>query len=261
MMVEKCMCCPRECGADRERGETGFCGTGYDLLVSHIGLHFGEEPPISGNRGSGTIFFAGCNLKCVYCQNYQISQEFSLNETIKYSPKQLADEMLKLEEKGAHNINLVSPSHFVSRIITSIEHAKKRGLSIPVVYNSNGYDSIEVLREIKGLVDIYLPDFKYMDNRISGMFSKSENYADIVTGVLMEMLDQVGHLEMDTEGIAKKGLLVRHLVLPGHLENKPKMSLFPLGIITGYFCQYYVTIFTSIQSMQLSGNRSNSYKR
>lgn len=222
----KCECCPRKCGVNRLNDESGFCGISSDILVSHSGLHFGEEPPVSGINGSGTIFFAGCNLSCVFCQNYQISQEFKKEDTRCLTGDELALEMIDLEEKGAHNINFVSPSHMIYQMADAIKLARRKGLLIPIVYNSNGYDSIEVLREIKGLIDIYLPDFKYMDNRISGMFSKSENYADIVTGVLMEMLDQVGHLKMDTEGIATKGLLVRHLVLPGHLENSRKCLRF-----------------------------------
>jgi putative pyruvate formate lyase activating enzyme len=187
--------------------------------IAHIGLHFGEEPPISGTRGSGTVFFAGCNLLCIFCQNFQISQEFDLAATHNYSSQELASAMLGLEEQGAHNINFVSPSHMIFQMADAILEARQRGLSVPIVYNSNGYDSVAALRQIKGLVDIYLPDIKYSDNSISKSFSGCADYSARIFRVLDEMLGQVGHLELDADGIARKGLLVRHLVLPGQLEN------------------------------------------
>lgn len=217
--LAKCECCPRKCGVDRLSGKTGFCRVGAEPEIAHAGLHFGEEPPISGTHGSGTIFFVGCNLGCVYCQNYQISQEFRHGRTQRLSVAELADEMLLLQQEGAHNINFVSPSHMIFQMADAIAHARENGLVVPVVYNSNGYDSVEALRKIRGLVDIYLPDIKYMDNSLGKRFSLVENYADVVPGVLREMLDQTGNLEIDENGIAVQGLLVRHLVLPGHLEN------------------------------------------
>jgi putative pyruvate formate lyase activating enzyme len=179
----------------------------------------GEEPPISGTRGSGTIFFAGCNLRCVFCQNYQISQEFTPSRTKILTTEELADEMLRLADAGAHNINLVSPSHVIFQAADAIVAARARGLAIPIVYNSNGYDSVDALRQVRGLVEIYLPDIKYLSNDLARRYSAVSDYADIIPGVLREMLDQVGHLELDDEGIARRGLLVRHLVLPGTVDN------------------------------------------
>ncbi len=217
--LTRCECCPRNCRVNRLEGQVGFCRIGAGIQISHAGLHFGEEPPISGTKGSGAIFFAGCNLRCVFCQNYQISQEFQQGHTRTLTTDELASEMLRLQDEGAHNINFVSPSHMIFQMADAIKVAMGKGLVVPVVYNSNGYDSVDALRQIRGLVDIYLPDIKYLENRLGKQFSAAHNYADIVTGALKEMLDQVGHLEMDDEGIAVRGLLVRHLVLPGTLGN------------------------------------------
>jgi putative pyruvate formate lyase activating enzyme len=216
--LNECDCCPRECGVNRLEGKAGFCRV-RGIQISHIGLHFGEEPPISGTKGSGTIFFTGCNLRCVFCQNYQISQEFQQAQTRTLTTEELASEMLRLQEEGAHNINFVSPSHMIFQMADAIQAAKSNGLTVPVAYNTNGYDSVDALRQIRGLVDIYLPDIKYLDNALGKQLSAVNDYADTIPGVLREMLEQVGHLEMDAQGIATRGLLVRHLVLPGQLEN------------------------------------------
>ncbi len=217
--LTRCECCPRKCGVNRLKGKSGFCGIHSGIQISHSGLHFGEEPPISGTKGSGTIFFSGCNLKCVFCQNYQISQEFQRGHTQTLTTVELASEILRLQDEGAHNINFVSPTHMIFQMAEAIQIAKEKGLVVPVVYNSNGYDSVNALRQIRGLVDIYLPDIKYLENEHGKQFSEVDDYADIVPGVLREMLAQVGHLEMNDDGIAVKGLLVRHLVLPGYLNN------------------------------------------
>lgn len=224
--LSHCVCCPRHCGVDRLAGEAGFCRVPSGILISHAGLHFGEEPPLSGSRGSGTVFFAGCNLRCVFCQNYQISQEFENNPTWLLTADELASIMLQLQGEGAHNINFVSPSHMVLQMADAIVQARDKGLIIPVVYNSNGYDEVETLRLIRGLVDIYLPDLKYLDNALAGRLSAAGDYADIVPGVLEEMLDQVGHLQLDEAGVATRGLLVRHLVLPSYLDNSRKCLKF-----------------------------------
>ena len=217
--LTRCECCPRKCRVNRLEGKVGFCRIRASIQVSHAGLHFGEEPPISGTKGSGTIFFAGCNLRCVFCQNYQISQEFQQGHTRTLTTDELASEMLRLQDEGAHNINFVSPSHMIYQMADAIKVAKGKGLVVPVVYNSNGYDSVDALRQVRGLVDIYLPDIKYLENGLGKQFSAVDDYADIVPEVLREMLDQVGHLEMDDEGVAVRGLLVRHLVLPDYLGN------------------------------------------
>lgn len=235
-----CKCCPRRCGLNRVAGETGFCRVGSNIQISHAGLHFGEEPPISGSKGSGTIFFAGCNLHCVFCQNYQISQQFQDGRTQTLTTEELAVEMLSLQRKGAHNINFVSPSHMVFQMADAIQEAREKGLFVPVVYNSNGYDSVNTLRKIKGLVDIYLPDIKYLDNTRGKTFSAVDDYADIVPRVLLEMLEQTGNLQMNDDGIALRGLLVRHLVLPGQLENSRNC----LGFLAGLSPDIHVSIMS-----------------
>jgi putative pyruvate formate lyase activating enzyme len=224
--LKSCTCCPRNCRVNRIEGKVAACRVGAEIQISHIGLHFGEEPPISGTKGSGTIFFAGCNLRCVFCQNHQISQEFQRSETRTLTLEELASEMLRLQDAGTHNINFVSPSHMIFQMGDAILAAKEKGLAIPVVYNTNGYDSVDALRQIRGLADIYLPDIKYMDNSLGKQFSAVRDYSKVIRGVLREMLDQVGQLQLDNEGIAFRGLLVRHLVLPGHLDNSRKCLRF-----------------------------------
>jgi len=214
-----CDCCPRQCKVNRLAGEISFCRTGAKALVAHAGLHYGEEPPISGTAGSGTIFFAGCNLRCIFCQNWQISQRFDKSSVREMSPEDITDEMLRLQDSGAHNINLVSPSHIIWQIADAILLAKDKGLSIPIIYNSGGYDSVEALKAIEGLIDIYMPDIKYMDNTLAKKLSGASNYADIIPGVLKEMFRQTGPLDTDLKGIATRGMLIRHLILPGHQEN------------------------------------------
>ena len=233
--LSNCICCPRDCGINRLEGKVGVCRIPAKIRISHAGLHFGEEPPISGTKGSGTIFFAGCNLRCVFCQNFQISQEFKLHPSRELTVSELADEMLGLQNKGAHNINFVSPSHMIFQMADAIVEAKKRGLSVPVVYNTNGYDSVEALKQIRGLVDIYLPDIKYMDDVLGRELSEVDNYSKVIPGVLSEMLDQVGHLQMDDDGIARRGVLVRHLILPGHLDNSYECLQELADISTDFF--------------------------
>jgi putative pyruvate formate lyase activating enzyme len=233
-----CECCPRKCGVNRFEGRTGFCRIGRDAQIAHAGLHQGEEPPISGTRGSGTIFFAGCNLRCVFCQNYQISQEFESSEMRTLTVEALADEMLCLARVGAHNVNLVSPSHVIFQAADAVVAARSRGLTLPIVYNSNGYDSVDALRQIRGLVDIYLPDIKYLSNDLARRYSSATDYVDILPGVLREMLDQVGHLELDNAGIARRGLLVRHLVLPGRMDDSKRC----LALLAGLSPAIHVSI-------------------
>jgi putative pyruvate formate lyase activating enzyme len=259
--LASCKCCPRQCGVNRLASKVGYCRVASDVLISHAGLHFGEEPPISGTRGSGTIFFAGCNLRCVFCQNYQISQEFQLGRTRRLTSDELASEMLHLQDQGAHNINFVSPSHVIFQMADAIQAAKARGLILPVVYNSNGYDGVQALRQIQGLVDIYLPDIKYLENEPGKRFSKVDDYAEVVPGVLQEMLDQVGHLETDEDGIAVRGLLVRHLVLPGCLSNSRKCLRFiadlspdmAVSIMSQYSPQYKARHYPQIDRTLTQG--------
>ncbi|MBN1316444.1 MAG: radical SAM protein [Anaerolineales bacterium] len=249
--LSTCTSCPRRCGADRLAGEIGVCRTGGGIQISYAGLHHGEEPPISGHRGSGTVFFTGCNLACVFCQNYQISQEFQNQRNRTLTVDEMAGEMLDLQDRGAHNINFVSPTHVVYPMADAILAARRKGLAIPVVYNSNGYDSVEALRQIRGLVDVYLPDIKYMDNELAQRYSKANDYANIIPGVLEEMQDQVGRLQMDEDGIATRGLLVRHLVLPGQLENSRRCLQILAGLDPG--------IFVSIMSQYSPQYKAQNY--
>ena len=246
-----CTCCPRRCRVNRLAGKLGFCRVPATGQVCYSGLHFGEEPPISGSKGSGTIFFAGCNLACVFCQNYQISQEFKHHPVRILNTDELASEMLNLQEQGAHNINFVSPSHMILQMADAIRTAKAKGLIVPIVYNTNGYDSLDSLRQINGLVDIYLPDIKYMDAAPGLRFSSVLDYAAVIPGVLHEMLAQVGHLEMDSSGIAVRGLLVRHLVLPGYLDNSRRCLEFLAGLSRH--------IFVSIMSQYSPRYKANGY--
>ncbi len=210
---ENCNICPRNCGVNRFK-KKGTCGGKFLPLINTFQLHHWEEPVISGKNGSGTIFFAGCNLKCVYCQNYTISQEkHGKNVTI----DELAEIMLKLQDHGANNINFVTPTHFTPQIKEGIILAKKRGLSIPTIWNSNAYEKKETLQALEGLIDIYLPDFRYFTAEASRKYSDSSDYPEFAKFAISEMFRQVGHLEISDYGLAKRGLLIRILVLPGNV--------------------------------------------
>ncbi len=206
-----CSICPRSCKIDRAAA-AGFCGCSSDVRIARAALHFDEEPCISGTRGSGTIFFSGCNLKCIFCQN-MVLQNGTLGEV--FSVPRLADTMLKLQSLGAHNINLVTPTPHRDAIVEALLLAKKDGLYIPVVYNTNAYETVDTIRAFDGLVDIYLPDLKYVDPRLSLKFSRASDYFETAIEAIAEMIRQVGFMETDENGIAKKGVRIRHLVLPG----------------------------------------------
>ena len=204
-----CDICPRKCSADREKSG-GFCRMGENPVVAKAFLHMWEEPCISGTRGSGTVFFSGCNLKCIYCQNYRISHEnFGKELTV----EQLASVFLSLQQKGAHNINLVTPVHFVSRIREAVQAAK--GLKLPIIYNSNGYESLEGLGAMERIADVYLPDLKYFSPDISRKYSGAADYFENASRAILEMYRQVGPPEFDSDGIIRRGLIIRHLILPG----------------------------------------------
>ncbi len=205
-----CYMCPRACGRDR-RIEVGACGMGENMRIARADLHFFEEPVISGTRGSGTIFFCGCSLGCVFCQNRDISRGGAIGREV--SERELADIMLMLEDRGAHNINLVTGAHFVSKIAISLEMVKNR-LSIPVVYNSSGYELPKTLGMLDGLVNIYLPDYKYFYSEISAKYSNAPDYSERAEAAIQEMFRQVGKCEYDADGLLNKGVVVRHLVLP-----------------------------------------------
>ncbi len=206
-----CTVCPRNCGANRLEGQKGICRAGRDVRVASFTLHSGEEPPISGTRGSGTIFFAGCSLKCRFCQNYPISQ---LNHGRDYTADELAGMMLELQSLGAHNINLVTPTHVVPHIIESVLIAAGRGLHLPLVYNTSGYDSVDMLRLLDGIIDIYLPDIKYASEEHAFRYSVVRDYVAVNRSALAEMYRQAGGLVLDNDGIAVRGMIVRHLILP-----------------------------------------------
>ena len=210
-----CNICPRNCGIERAKNK-GYCGVTDKLRINLATRHFGEEPCFSGTRGSGTIFFAGCNLRCVYCQNYEIStlcwgKDISVEELIRL--------MLKLQEEGAHNINLVTPTHFTLQLREAIIQAKEKGLTIPVLWNSSAYEKVETLQLLTGLVDIYLPDFKYAHKVYAQKYSSAPDYPAVAISAIKEMFSQVGLLELDEKGIAQKGLLLRMLVLPNKLAG------------------------------------------
>ena len=210
-MLTRCRLCGQACGARREAGEKGLCGAGDQALVATHLLHFGEEPPLSGHGGSGTIFFSGCPLSCVFCQNFQISRE---RRGRAVTTAELAAMMLDLQAQGAHNLNLVSPTPWIPQILSALSQARDRGLHLPVVYNTGGYDSLAALRLLEGVVDIYLPDAKYASDEPARVLSGVPGYVAVNRTALREMHRQVGGLTMNREGLAQRGLLVRHLVLP-----------------------------------------------
>ena len=215
-MLHSCELCPRKCGIDRHSSKDGYCRSGADPVVSSAQPHFGEEPPLVGSRGSGTIFFTHCNLGCVFCQNYDISH-LGYGKTI--SALDLAALMLLLQKRGCHNINMVTPTHMIYPIVKALNYAVPRGLSLPLVYNSGGYDSVETLEMIEDVFDIYMPDFKYFRNLSGEEYSDADDYADVARAAVREMYRQVGDLKTDQRGVAYRGLIVRHLVLPGAIEE------------------------------------------
>ncbi|HNZ39823.1 MAG TPA: radical SAM protein [Candidatus Latescibacteria bacterium] len=211
-----CRVCPRACGVDRLAGKTGVCGIGAKATVASALAHHGEEPGLSGSRGAGTIFFGGCNLRCIFCQNYQISQTTPSPE---YEPEEIAATMVRLQGEGCHNIDLVSPSHVAPQVLEAIARGAEQGLSIPILYNSNGYDSLDMLRLFDGVVDIYLPDLKYGDDSTGTWASSVDNYVEHAHAALKEMYRQVGDVEFDNNGVVRRGMIVRILVLPDDLAR------------------------------------------
>ena len=211
---KRCMLCPRGCAIDRTKTH-GACGMTSEIVVSRAALHMWEEPPISGTRGSGTIFFAGCSLRCVFCQNRTISHERAGKPM---TPDQLAATMLDLQNAGVHNVNLVTPTHYADTVAGVLETVKPR-LHIPVVWNTSGYETVDTLRRLEGLVDIYLPDFKYASEELAARYSAAPDYPTVVTAAIAEMFRQVGKATFDADGMMTGGMIVRHLVLPGHRSD------------------------------------------
>ncbi|MGN1300559.1 MAG: radical SAM protein [Clostridia bacterium] len=214
--LESCEACPFKCKVNRLNGQIGKCKCNDKVKIDLYSLHYFEEPCISGKEGSGTVFFSNCNLNCIYCQNYQISQE---GKGYEITTEELANIFLKQQANGANNINLVTPTMYVYQIIEAIKIAKSKGLELPIIYNTNGYENVETIRELKGYVDIYLPDLKYYSDELAIKYSKAPNYFNIATKAILEMINQVGAPEFDSNGIMKKGVIIRHLVLPGHIQN------------------------------------------
>lgn len=227
--MNNCKLCPRECGADRDRGKRGICGQTSKMRIGRAAPHFYEEPPISGTRGSGTVFFVGCSLGCVFCQNRKISRADE-NVGRAVSVRELVDIFFELESEGVHNINLVTASHFADSVAKALEIAKPK-LNIPVVYNSSGYERVETLKMLDGLVDIYLPDFKYASAEVAEKYSSAPDYPSVARGAIGEMYRQVGRYSFSEDGMLNRGLVVRHLVLP----SKRRDSMAVLDILAELF--------------------------
>jgi putative pyruvate formate lyase activating enzyme len=249
-ILKKCNLCPRNCNVDRLSGKTGFCRAGKNIKLAKASLHYFEEPCISGIAGSGTLFFSGCNLNCKFCQNYKISQE-GLGKEIEID--ELASKMLELQEEGANNINLVTGFMYIPQIIESLKIAKSKGLNIPIVYNSSGYESVEALKLLEGYVDIYLPDFKYYYDELAVNLSNAKNYFEVAKEAIKEMLRQVSQNEYDEDGLMKKGVIIRHLVLPNHIQNSKQVLKWikknlPSSINVSIMAQY----FPSYKAMETS---------
>ncbi len=251
-LFSPCILCPRRCEAKRSKGENGVCRAADDLYVASHNLHFGEEPPISGYRGSGTIFFTWCNLRCVYCQNYPISQ---LGIGKKVTIEELAKYMLDLQRRGAHNINLVTPTHYIFQIINAIYIAAKNGLTIPIVWNTSGYEAKDGLTLLSEIVDIYLTDMRYFDNSYAIIYSLAPNYKEYIIDATKLMYKQVGDLILDNEGIARKGLIIRHLVLPNNISSTKEVLEFIyneisphtyISLMNQYFPAYKALEFSEI---------------
>lgn len=223
LLLEACTLCPRHCGVNRLQGEKGFCGAGLNPEVSSASPHFGEESPLVGFHGSGTIFLTHCNLKCVFCQNFSISH---LGEGREITFEKLGRMMVELQKLGCHNINFVTPTHYVPQILKALPFAIEKGLSVPLVYNTGGYDSLEALKLLDGVFDIYMPDFKYKDSHVAQEYSQVPDYFSVAKSAIEEMHRQVGDLLLDDKGIALKGLLVRHLVLPQGLAGTKEVMHF-----------------------------------
>lgn len=245
-ILDNCNICPKNCGVNRNNNKLGFCKCNNEIKIANYSLHMWEEPCISGSVGSGTVFFSYCNMQCLYCQNYEIS---TLHKGKIVSKEELIDIFLELQERGALNINLVTPTHYVPLIKECLIMAKNKGLNIPVVYNTSSYEKVDTLKTLDGLVDIYLPDLKYYDNNLAVKYSKANNYFEYATKAIDEMYKQVGKPKI-VNGIMKKGVIVRHLVLPGHIEDSKK-------ILKYLYDKYGDNIYISIMNQYTPVNKTN----
>lgn len=214
---ENCLLCPRKCGTNRRTGQTGVCGVSSEIKVARAALHYWEEPCISGKRGSGAVFFSGCSLHCVFCQNREISDG---KEGKVISKERLSDIFMELEGKGANNINLVTPGQYIPDIVWAVNNARSRGMKLPIIYNTSGYENVTELKQLEGIVDVYLPDFKYMDSTLSAMYSRAKDYPSVAKQALSEMVRQQPDVVIDdATGLIQKGVIVRQLLLPGHVND------------------------------------------
>ena len=241
--LEKCEICPHNCKVNREQGQIGRCRSNDKIKIALVSTHEYEEPCISGKNGSGTVFFSNCNLNCMYCQNYEISQ---LGKGREITIEELADIFLKQQAKGVNNINLVTPTMYAYHIIEAIKIARKNGLNLPIIYNTNGYEKVETIKALDGYIDVYLPDLKYYSDILSKKYSNVDKYFEIATKAIKEMYKQVGQAIFNEEGIIQKGVIIRHLVLPNHLQNtkhilkwiKENLSDIYVSIMAQYFPTY-----------------------
>lgn len=241
--MKECRVCPRNCSADRLSDQKGFCRAGAEIILARAALHMWEEPCISGKEGSGAVFFSGCSLGCKFCQNGQISRGQTGK---KVTADRLADIFLELQQQKANNINLVTAGHFLPQVAEAIEKSRNRGLQIPVVYNSSGYEKSEMLKLLEGLVDIYLPDFKYMDPELAEKYSYARDYPEVAKEALKEMVRQAGTPEFDRKGIMKKGVIVRHLLLPGHVKDSRRVLEY---LLSTYGKEIYISLMNQYTPM------------
>ena len=241
--MKECRVCPRNCGVDRLSDQKGFCRAGAEIILARAALHMWEEPCISGKEGSGAAFFSGCSLGCKFCQNGQISRGQTGK---KVTADRLADIFLELQQQKANNINLVTAGHFLPQVAEAIEKSRNRGLQIPVVYNSSGYEKSEMLKLLEGLVDIYLPDFKYMDPELAEKYSYARDYPEVAREALKEMVRQTGTPEFDRQGIMKKGVIVRHLLLPGHVKDSRRVLEY---LLSTYGKEIYISLMNQYTPM------------
>ena len=238
-----CTICAHNCKVNRLNGKIGRCGCSDKIKISLVSLHQHEEPCISGSKGSGTIFFSNCNFNCIYCQNYKISQE---GKGYFITIDELSNIFLEQQKKGAHNINLVTPTMYVYQIIEALKIAKSKGLVIPIIYNTNSYENVQTIKDLRGFIDVYLPDLKYYNNELGLRYSKINNYFEVATSSICEMISQVGMPIFDSNGLIKKGVIIRHLVLPGHIQNSKNIlkwieNNFSPDIYVSVMAQYFPT--------------------
>ncbi|KOA18798.1 radical SAM superfamily protein [Clostridium homopropionicum DSM 5847] len=248
-MLEGCTLCPRNCNVNRSSGVLGFCNSNAKVKVAKFSLHHWEEPCISGTNGSGTVFFSNCNLKCVFCQNHLISSS-GIGEEI--SVEELSDIFLEQQAKGAHNINLVTPTHYVPQIIEALKLSKSKGLKLPIVYNTNSYENIETIRSLADYIDIYLPDLKYFNDKYAIKYSSAPNYFSVASKAIKEMFSQVGHPRFDENGLMKSGLIVRHLMIPSLLFDSKK-------IVDYLHSSFGESIYMSLMNQFTPSHKVNNY--